>query len=273
MPDSNPMLIAVAPNGARRTKRDHPALPITPAELAATARACLDAGAAMIHLHVRDAAQRHSIAPEHYLPAIAAVRKSVGKEMLIQVTSEAAGIYDRHQQMQAMLQLMPEAVSIALRELVPDATALEDARQFFQRLHAGGCRIQFILYDCDDVTRYHQLCAAGVIPGGGHLLLFVLGRYSTELPVPADLAPMLARNIAQNPWMCCAFGHHEQEIMQQAARLGGHARVGFENNLQRADATPAAGNSELVEGIASLVSACGRSVASAAQAALIYRHS
>lgn len=45
--------IAVAPNGGRRTKADHPAIPLTPEELALTARDCLDAGAAMIHVHVR----------------------------------------------------------------------------------------------------------------------------------------------------------------------------------------------------------------------------
>ena len=51
--------IMVAPNGARRTRADHPALPITPEEIAATARACQAAGAGAIHAHVRDDAGRH----------------------------------------------------------------------------------------------------------------------------------------------------------------------------------------------------------------------
>jgi len=54
MIDSNPVMIAVAPNGARKTKQDHPSLPINAEELAATAANCLAAGACMIHLHVRD---------------------------------------------------------------------------------------------------------------------------------------------------------------------------------------------------------------------------
>jgi uncharacterized protein (DUF849 family) len=48
------VILAVAPNGARKTKADHPALPMTPEEIAMTAAACHEAGAAMIHLHVRD---------------------------------------------------------------------------------------------------------------------------------------------------------------------------------------------------------------------------
>ena len=58
---AEPCLIMVAPNGARKTKADHPALPITPAELAATASACLEAGAAAIHLHVRDRDGGHTL--------------------------------------------------------------------------------------------------------------------------------------------------------------------------------------------------------------------
>ena len=83
-----PVFLAVAPNGARKTKADHPALPITPAELAATAAACAEAGAAMIHLHVRDADQRHSLDVEAYRAAIAAVRSAVGEDLVIQATSE-----------------------------------------------------------------------------------------------------------------------------------------------------------------------------------------
>ncbi len=53
---TDPVVIAVAPNGARKSKADHPRLPLTPSELAECAQDCLDAGASMLHLHVRDAA-------------------------------------------------------------------------------------------------------------------------------------------------------------------------------------------------------------------------
>ena len=56
-----PLVIAVAPNGARKTKKDHPALPIEPREFAIEAASCIEKGAAMIHLHVRDASGGHSL--------------------------------------------------------------------------------------------------------------------------------------------------------------------------------------------------------------------
>ncbi|MGH6903418.1 MAG: 3-keto-5-aminohexanoate cleavage protein [Geminicoccaceae bacterium] len=59
-----PLVVTVAPNGARRTKTDHPDLPITPAEIARDAAWCADAGASVLHLHVRAGDGRHSLDPD-----------------------------------------------------------------------------------------------------------------------------------------------------------------------------------------------------------------
>ncbi|MEM7653568.1 MAG: 3-keto-5-aminohexanoate cleavage protein, partial [Pseudomonadota bacterium] len=65
-----PLIIAVAPNGARKVKSDHPAIPLTPAELAREAAACADAGASMVHLHVRDANGGHTLDADLYKAAL-----------------------------------------------------------------------------------------------------------------------------------------------------------------------------------------------------------
>src|SRR5690606_19967729 len=93
IPALAPVPIAVAPNGGRRTKADHPALPITPADLARTAAECLEAGAAMIHVHVRDQEQQHLLDADAYRQAIDAIRAEVGQRMVIQITSESLGQY------------------------------------------------------------------------------------------------------------------------------------------------------------------------------------
>ena len=90
---TEPLIITVAPNGAYKQPSDHPALPITPAALADTAKACLDAGAAMLHMHIRDADGRHSLDVEGYREAQRVVRQAVGDAMVIQITSESAGVY------------------------------------------------------------------------------------------------------------------------------------------------------------------------------------
>lgn len=245
--------LAIAPNGARKTGADHPRLPVTPAELAACARECLDAGAALMHLHVRRPDGTHSLEVEDYAAAIAAVRQAVGDALVLQLTTEAVGIYQPAQQMATLRALRPEAASVAIRELVPDAAALPAASEFFQWMHREHVAAQYILYDAADVRRYAALRACGAIPAGRHWVLFVLGRYSAgQTSSPADLLPFLAAwqeagpEIAVVPWAVCAFGRHEAACATAAVLLGGHARIGFENNLLMPDGTTAADNAALL---------------------------
>ncbi|MGN8060194.1 3-keto-5-aminohexanoate cleavage protein [Ralstonia sp. 22111] len=269
---TRPIAIAVAPNGARKTHADHPALPITPDELAACARQCVDAGAAMLHLHVRRPDGTHSLEPEDYRPAIAAVQRAVGDALVIQITTEAVGIYTPEQQMASVRALQPEAISAALRELAPDAAHEAEAARFFGELAAARTAIQYILYSADDVVRYRDLRARGVLPDTPHWVLFVLGRYSAgQRSDPSDLLPFLQAwaeggDITANvPWAMCAFGPREAECALSAALLGGHARLGFENNMALPDGSTAPDNAALVTNLRRHLDALHRPVASAAE--------
>jgi len=266
-----PIAIAVAPNGARKTHVDHPALPITPDELAACARQCVDAGAAMLHLHVRRPDGTHSLEPDDYRPAIAAVRQAVGDALVIQVTTEAVGIYTPAQQMASVRALQPEAISAALRELVPDAAHEAEAARFFAELAGARTAIQYILYSADDVVRYRDLRARGILPDAPHWVLFVLGRYSAgQRSDPSDLLPLLqawsdgGEITANVPWAMCAFGPREAECALTAALLGGHARLGFENNMLLPDGSTAPDNAALVTNLRGHLDTLNRPLASAA---------
>lgn len=113
----NDLCIMVAPNGARRTPADHPAQPVTPPALARTARACQDAGAAAVHLHGRDAALRHSLSPQAYRQAIAAIGEAA-PGLVIQTTTESAGIFGLDAQVAAALALAPACLSFALADVL-----------------------------------------------------------------------------------------------------------------------------------------------------------
>jgi uncharacterized protein (DUF849 family) len=110
----NPLVVMVAPNGARRTKADHVKVPITPAEIARDAASCAEAGASVLHVHVRAADGRHSLNPDLYRAAIEAVRAALGERLVIQITTEAVGRYTPAEQMRVVRELRPEAVSLAL---------------------------------------------------------------------------------------------------------------------------------------------------------------
>ena len=265
MPIWPPLILAVAPNGARKTKRDHENLPITATEIASTAAACRDAGAEMIHLHVRDGDGGHCLDVNAYRDAIDAIRRTTGHQLIIQPTSESGGIYKPAQQMAMVRELRPETVSLALREIIPDATHEPDAAAFFGWLRKERITPQYILYTPDEVTRYHALIRRGIIPGDRHYLLFVIGRYDNE-PDPGKLTAFLTVNDGARPWMVCAFGAAEAASVSAAAAAGGHARVGFENNLHLNDESIAPDNAALVQQARASCQLAGRPLASTDEA-------
>ena len=259
-----PCLIMVAPNGARRTKADHPALPMTPPELAMAAAACLEAGAAAIHLHVRDRDGGHTLDADAYRSALAAVHEAVGDRMVCQVTTEAVGRYSPDEQMAMVRDLRPEAVSLAVRELVPDAGHEAEAAKFFAWLVAERIHPQYIVYEAADVDRFNALRRRGVIPGGPAFLLFVLGRYTAgQQSAPRDLLPFLGAADPMDRWAMCAFGRREGVCALTAAALGGHSRVGFENNLTLSTGETAPDNAASVAEAVAAARQVGRTIADA----------
>lgn len=263
----HPLLITVAPNGAYKQRPDHAALPLTSAELGQTAKQCLDAGAAMIHMHIRDAQGRHSLDVQGYREAQQAVKAAVGDDMIIQVTSEAARVYKAPEQIAMVTALQPEAVSVGLREV--DQPEIGDAglAQFFGWLAKERVMTQVIVYDVADLQRWQALRAQGVVPDAPWSLLFVLGRYSVgQTSEPRDLLPFVMAHTGNEPWSMCAFGAGEHACTTTAAALGGHVRVGFENNLLLNNGQVAPDNAALVRQVADSARVLGRSLCTAQQA-------
>lgn len=264
-------VICVAPNGARRTQADHPALPLTTAQIAREAAACADAGASVIHLHVRDNANRHCLDADRYRAAIAAIHEAVGERLLVQVTTEAVGLYTAQQQMALLRELRPQAASVALRELIPDDTRIVEASRFFAWARNEHIALQFIIYEPREAKRLRALVEGGVLPQRTPATQFVLGRYTAgQQSDPLDLLDFLREWPRNWPWSVCAFGDREAATMAAAIGLGGHARVGFENNLLRPDGRLAESNADLVDNVRTLIACAGRPLADAAQARRVY---
>jgi 3-keto-5-aminohexanoate cleavage enzyme len=253
------VVVTVAPNGGRKTKADHPALPLSADELARTAAECLERGASMIHLHVRDAEGQHSLDPEAYRATIAHVCQEVGDRLVLQITSESIGRYSPAEQRAAVLKTNPEAVSLALRELAPEAPDERDFCVFLGKLKQMRVWPQIILYAPAEADRLGAMVKQGLIPFEKLSVLYVLGRYSiTRTALPRDLLPFIAPDMPRFPsWSVCAFGRRETACVTAAALLGGHARVGFENNLCLPDGARAASNAELVGAAAHALEAVG----------------
>lgn len=259
-----PVAIAVAPNGARRGKADHPALPITASELARSAAEALEAGASILHMHVRDADGRHVLDSGLYRDATAAVRRAVGDRLVVQITTEAVGLYTAAQQRAVVEETRPEAVSVALRELAPAGEEASFLR-FLSWARREGIAVQVILYDRADRDRLLALASNGDIDPAGLCVIYVLGRYAErQLARTAELLPFLDDGVSPfAEWMCCAFGPEETRCLALAALLGGDLRTGFENNFTLPDGRVAAGNADLVAAAARAATSLGLGLADA----------
>lgn len=258
-----PALICAAINGARRTKADHPALPMTVPEIAGAVAGCAEAGAAMAHIHVRDGSGAHVLDAGLYREALAEIAR-VSPDIVVQITTESAGRYGTGAQIALARSMRAEvaAISIAWREIVRDGEA--PARALLADLAEAGVATQLIVYEPDDIAALNAEIMRPDWPWRETDMLIVLGSYAGKPGSVAELRAKLAhlKSARVRPAMC-AFGPDEHACVVAMLAAGGDARVGFENNLVLPDGTMAPDNASLVRLAADAAIASGRGVMTA----------
>jgi uncharacterized protein (DUF849 family) len=268
----NPFIIMSAPNGARRQKTDHPAIPITPSEMALCAEQIIDGGASILHLHVRDDQGAHSLDVDRYRASIKAIKDAVGANIIIQSTTEAVGIYNREQQMDMVRTLIPEAASLALRELCPSDNEMVEFSEFLSWVKSENIFPQFILYNEDDFNRFERYQKAGLFQSDNPFVLLVFGSYQDNSQGAKLTAKKLwdtARSAAI-PWAACGFADNERECVTRAAKLNAHIRVGFENNIWDETGSLLENNTQMINFAAEQAQIHDRPVATAADVKNIF---
>ncbi len=244
---TDPFIIMSAPNGARRQKSDHPAIPITPPEMAVCATEIINAGASILHLHVRDDQGAHTLDVDRYRASTSAIRDAVGHDIIIQATSESVGRYSRDQQMAMVKELRPEAVSLALRELIPGEEYISEMAKFTHWMMQEHIFPQYILYDENDYVRFETYRKQGIFQNDRPFTLFVLGNYQGTSSEKDINRLKQCTQQATFPWAACGFATNEIDAVTYAAKNNGHIRVGFENNIWRKEGQPLINNAEMIQ--------------------------
>ncbi len=252
--------IMVAPNGARRQKSDHPALPVTIPEMVVTATACRAAGADGVHAHIRKPDGAHLLDVGIYSELIAELDRAL-PGFPVQITTEAAGVYDAPTQREMLKVTGLTRLSAAMREITADEDVAAQTR-FYHEAAERDLDLQHIVYSPAEVTRLGALVAEGIIPAVDLSLLFVLGKYVPPTDgQPDELAGFLAARdsagLGAARFMLCAFGANETACLVAAARAGGDCRIGFENSLTMDDGTRAPDNAARVAQLVSVLAANG----------------
>jgi 3-keto-5-aminohexanoate cleavage enzyme len=258
-----PVMIMVAPTGARGTKRDNSALPISPQEIADEVVRCAAAGASIAHLHARnpDGSPTQSIAV--YGEIADRIRDRC--DIVLQISLGTIGF--TVEQALEPVALKPEMVSLPLDAFrTTDAEAQESVRKMALHVREQGVRPELSVYD------EHLLNGAlGLVRGGAIDAPASFGLILRDPPSMKDgMTRMIELADALPPgalWWVARGGRYGLGLRALAVELGGHVRVGFEDSVLDFDnARPAPSNAYLVERMANLCAALGRQVATSAEA-------
>lgn len=252
---ADPLLITVAPTGAETTKADCPQLPTTPEELARTAAECEAAGAAMIHIHVRDSSHKPTLDQSLLREWVAAVRSS--SSLVVQL-STGGSVHDPLEERLKVLDAAPDSCSLTMGTTnFGDDVFLNPwpfVAELYQLALARGIAPEFELFDLGQVHALGRLLHLYGPPAGGKAHVdFVMG-------VPGGMpgtAPALVAGVSALPagvtsWSATGIGRSTLSVAMASLSMGGHLRVGMEDVLTISRGVPVDSNAQLVTRAAEL---------------------
>src|SRR3954469_10763946 len=247
-------LITVAPTGAETAKSDALALPVTVDELVATAKSCEAAGAAVIHIHVRDDQARPTLDLGYVRAALDAVRDAT--DLVVQVSSGGA-VTDSEADRLAVLDAGPDGASLTCGTVNFGGDVFMNRWEFIERpyLEMPDREIvpAFELFDLRHAATMARLLDKDGAPYGDHVHCDLVMGVPGGMPgtVPALTAAVQALPDGAT-WSATGVGRTTIPVMLAALAAGGHLRVGMEDTLTFAPGRAVRDNAELVERAATL---------------------
>lgn len=265
-------IITVAINGSVPRKADTPAVPITVPEMIESTHEAFEAGAALVHMHVRDAAENSSSDPATFFAA----REGIVKHcpgMIIQYSTGARG--RELSQRGGMLDQSPDMASLATGSVNFPTFVNENPPAFIDELAATmlkyNVKPECEIFDLAMLYNAKDLLDRGLLKPNPHVQ-FVLGVKNAQ-PARREILEFeiseLQKIMPDATWTAAGLGRHQLEVNHWALELGGHCRTGIEDNIRYDKTRLANSNAELVARVASLCPQYDRHVASPAEARAI----
>ncbi|MDP2709618.1 MAG: 3-keto-5-aminohexanoate cleavage protein [Solirubrobacteraceae bacterium] len=266
-----PLIINLAPTGMVPTKADTPHVPTCAAEVAEDVAACRELGVAIVHLHARDGDGRPSHRADDVAPLVAAVR-DVDPELIVCVTCSGrlvSSVDDRAEALELDGALRPEMASLTLGSnnfaSAPSINPPDVIRELASRMRERGIKPELEAFEPGMVAFGRRLVDEGLLDEPCYVNV-LLGNLGT-----APLQPHALAFRAEIPdrwtWALAGLGRFQLDASALAIALGGHVRIGLEDNIwfDRARTVPAT-NAALVRRIHELAELLERPVATPAQA-------
>lgn len=265
---ADPCIISVAITGSVPRKRDNPAVPITVPEQVDSTHAAYEAGAALVHLHVRNDDETPSSDPEKFARLQEGIRRHC-PDMIIQFSTGGRG--RALDQRGAMLYLKPDMASLATGSVNFPTIVYKNPPDFVRSLAKTmldyAIKPEIEVFDLAMLYNTADLVAQDLIAPPPHVQ-FVLG-VKNALPARRDIlefeVAQLRSLLPGASWTAAGIGRQQLEVNRWALELGGHCRTGLEDNVRWDKNTLAASNAQLVGRVAKLCEEYGQPVATAAQ--------
>jgi uncharacterized protein (DUF849 family) len=269
---TQPVIITVAITGAVPKKADNPAVPVAPAEQIESTHQAFEAGAALVHIHVRNADESPGSDPELYARVQEGVRKHC-PGMIIQFSTGGRG---REQSKRGgMLYLKPDMASLATGSVNFPAQIYENPPEFVeglaQTMLENDIKPEVEVFDLAMLYNAAGLVKKGLLKDPPHVQ-FVMG-IPNAMPARRSIFDFLRSELAEvlprATWVAAGVGRHQWEVNQWCLETGGHCRTGLEDNLRVEPNRLAASNAELVRKVADACEKYERTVATPAEARTI----
>jgi uncharacterized protein (DUF849 family) len=253
-PPAAATLITVAPTGAESEKSAVPALPVTLDELVTTAKECQAAGAAVVHVHIRDDQARPTLDLGLLKDTVAALRE--GTDLIVQLSTGGA-VTDSFANRLAVLDAAPDACSLTCGTVNFGEDVFHNPYPFIRELYARtqdlGVVPEFELFDFGHIATLHRLLAGHGAPHGGHVHCDLVMGVPGGMPGDAATLTQAVSALPEGAtWSATGIGRTTLPVMFAALAAGGHLRVGMEDTVSFAKGRPVTGNAELVERAATL---------------------
>jgi len=279
-------ILTAAVTGNLTRPDQHPGLPITPAQIAQAALDAASAGAAVVHLHVRDPETgKGSMRLELYREVVERIRDK-NEALILNLTTGEGGRFipsDQDPRMAAPGSTLcaPELRVAHVEALKPDICTLDfntmwsgqasvinsprNLEIMAARIAAAGVRPEIEIFDSGDLHMAKYFLDKGLL-AGPLLVQMVLGVRFGAVASPATMAYLVGELPPDTIWAAFGIGRMAFPMLAQAFLLGGHVRIGMEDTLHTAQGALCKGNGELVEKAVAIVESLGGAMASPAEA-------
>jgi 3-keto-5-aminohexanoate cleavage enzyme len=266
---NTPCIITVAITGSLPQKRDNPAVPITVQEQIESTHEAYEAGAALVHLHVRNDDGTPTSSPERFAAVFEGIRRHC-PGMIVQFSTGGRSGAGRERGLHLdarpdMASLATGSVNFPTRVYDNSPDLIEWLATRMQELHV---KPEIEAFDLSMIFQAARLRERGLIDGPLHVQ-FVMG-IRNAMPVDREVFEFYVRTLQRlvpgSTWTGAAIGRHQMEVARWSIELGGHCRTGMEDNVRLDRDTLAPSNAALVTEVVRLCQAHGRAVASPEQA-------